>query len=216
MNQDPVRAVDLTAELEFASKVAQEAATIVNTFYVGSSEVRYKSDRSPVTEADRSANQHIVTRVRAMFPDDGVLSEESKDDLVRLEKERVWIIDPLDGTKEFIARNGEFSIMIGLAVRGEAVMGVIMQPETGLLYATPAGSAPPRRRGEHSASGERDRPHNRSDDLGKQPQPQAADHGQDAQHDAHYQRARERSVGLKVGLIARHWRTLYLHPSPGK
>ena len=101
--------------------------------------MRYKSDRSPVTEADRSANQHIVTRVRAMFPDDGVLSEESKDDLVRLEKERVWIIDPLDGTKEFIARNGEFSIMIGLAVRGEAVMGVIMQPETGLLYAGAQG-----------------------------------------------------------------------------
>ena len=115
MTHDSVDVTDLTAELQFACKVAREAATIVNTFYVGSSEVRYKSDREPVTEADRSANQHIVARVRATYPDDGLLSEESKDDLSRLEKKRVWIIDPLDGTKEFIARNGEFSIMIGLA-----------------------------------------------------------------------------------------------------
>ncbi|OUC08195.1 hypothetical protein RY27_10430, partial [Litorilinea aerophila] len=139
MSHDQVEVTDLTAELEFACKVAREAATIVNTFYIGSSEVRYKSDREPVTEADRSANQHIVTRVRAMYPDDGILSEESKDDLSRLEKERVWIIDPLDGTKEFIARNGEFSIMSGLAIRGRAMLGVVMQPESGLLYAGAVG-----------------------------------------------------------------------------
>ncbi|MCB0132736.1 MAG: hypothetical protein KDD78_17860, partial [Caldilineaceae bacterium] len=103
--------LDLTAEYEFACQVAREAATIVTTFYVGSSEVEYKSHDEPVTEADRSANQHIVTRIAEMFPDDGLLSEESKDDLSRLDKRRVWIVDPLDGTKEFIARNGEFSIM---------------------------------------------------------------------------------------------------------
>ncbi len=60
--------LDLTAELEFVSRLAREAATIVNTFYVGSSEVRYKSGDEPVTEADRSANQHIVSRLRARFP----------------------------------------------------------------------------------------------------------------------------------------------------
>ena len=112
--------LDLTAEIQFASSVAREAATIVNTFYVGSSEVRYKSHNEPVTEADRSANLHIVSRIQAEFPEDGILSEESKDNLMRLHKERVWIIDPLDGTKEFIARNGEFSIMIGLAIGGKA------------------------------------------------------------------------------------------------
>ena len=99
MTHESVDVTNLTAELEFACKVAREAATIVNTFYVGSSEVRYKNDREPVTEADRSANQHIVSRVKAAFPNDGMLSEESKDDLSRLEKDRVWIIDPLDGTK---------------------------------------------------------------------------------------------------------------------
>ncbi|MDQ3249863.1 MAG: 3'(2'),5'-bisphosphate nucleotidase CysQ, partial [Chloroflexota bacterium] len=119
--------LDFTAEAEFAARVAREAATIVNTFYVGSSEVRYKMDDEPVTEADRSANQHIITRIEAMYPDDGILSEESKDDLVRLNKSRVWIVDPLDGTKEFIARNGEFSIMIGLVVEGRPVLGVVMQ-----------------------------------------------------------------------------------------
>ncbi|MCB0149985.1 MAG: 3'(2'),5'-bisphosphate nucleotidase CysQ, partial [Caldilineaceae bacterium] len=79
--------------------------------------------------------QHIVNRIRATYPDDGILSEESKDDLARLTKERVWIIDPMDGTKEFIARNGEFSVMIGLAVQGRPVLGVVQQPANGLLYA---------------------------------------------------------------------------------
>src|SRR5215212_8448339 len=139
MTQESVDVADLTAELQFACKVAREAATIINTFYVGSSQVYYKSDREPVTEADRSANQHILEQVKATFPNDGWLSEESKDDLSRLEKDRVWIIDPLDGTKEFIARNGEFSIMIGLAIKGKATLGVVMQPESGLLYAGTVG-----------------------------------------------------------------------------
>lgn len=122
-------------ELEFLVKLAREASTIVNTFYIGSSEVRYKNDDEPVTEADRSANQHIVNRITAKFPDDGILSEESKDDLIRLQKERVWIVDPLDGTKDFIARNGEFSVMIGLVIKNQPVLGVVMQPATGHLYA---------------------------------------------------------------------------------
>jgi len=216
MNQDPVRAVDLTAELEFASKVAQEAATIVNTFYVGSSEVRYKSDRSPVTEADRSANQHIVTRVRAMFPDDGVLSEESKDDLVRLEKERVWIIDPLDGTKEFIARNGEFSIMIGLAVRGEAVMGVIMQPETGLLYAGAQGLGAYLEEGGERIPlqvSETDRTNQMILVSSRSHRQQITDKMRSTMRITSERVSG--SVGLKVGLIARRLADLYLHPSPG-
>ena len=139
MAEQQLKTLDLTQELEFVAKLAREAATIVNTFYIGSSEVRYKPGDEPVTEADRSANQHIVTRIRARFPNDGLLSEESKDDLTRLHNDRVWIIDPLDGTKEFIARNGEFSIMIGLAVAGRPVLGVVQQPATGLLYAGAVG-----------------------------------------------------------------------------
>ncbi|GIV77472.1 3'(2'),5'-bisphosphate nucleotidase CysQ [Litorilinea aerophila] len=216
MSHDQVEVTDLTAELEFACKVAREAATIVNTFYIGSSEVRYKSDREPVTEADRSANQHIVTRVRAMYPDDGILSEESKDDLSRLEKERVWIIDPLDGTKEFIARNGEFSIMIGLAIRGRAMLGVVMQPESGLLYAGAVG---------HGAYlyEANERIPLRVSDVDKPSRMVLVSSRSHRQQIVDRVRAALRitservsgSVGLKVGLIVRRLADLYVHPSPG-
>jgi len=216
MDQDQVNVVDLTAELEFASRVAYEAATIVNTFYVGSSEVRYKSDRSPVTEADRSANQHIVSRVRAVFPDDGVLSEESKDDLARLTKDRVWIIDPLDGTKEFIARNGEFSIMIGLAIRGEAVMGVIMQPEAGLLYAGAQGVGAYLEEGPERiplvVSGT-ERTNQMVLVSSRSHRQQITDKMRSTMRITSERVSG--SVGLKVGLIARQLADLYLHPSPG-
>src|SRR5690606_15740871 len=72
-------------------------------------------------------------------PDDAILSEESADSAERLSARRVWIVDPLDGTKEFLAQNGEFSIMIGLAVEGEAVLGVVYLPDGDLLYGAARG-----------------------------------------------------------------------------
>jgi 3'(2'), 5'-bisphosphate nucleotidase len=216
MSHDRVEIADLTAELRFAMKVAREAATIVNTFYVGSSEVRYKNDREPVTEADRSANQHIVTRVRAEFPGDGMLSEESKDDLTRLDCERVWIIDPLDGTKEFIARNGEFSIMIGLAVRGEPVLGVVMQPEAGLLYVGARGQGAWLYEAEERISldvSATDRTNQMTLVSSRSHRQQITDKMRTV-----LRITSERvsgSVGLKVGLIARELADLYIHPSPG-
>jgi 3'(2'), 5'-bisphosphate nucleotidase len=183
---------------------------------VGSSEVRYKTDREPVTEADRSANQHIVARVKAMYPGDGVLSEESKDDLVRLEKERVWIIDPLDGTKEFIARNGEFSIMIGLAISGRAALGVVMQPESGLLYAGAAGlGAYLYEQEERVALKVSD-----TDKTNRMTMVSSRSHRQQITDKIRstLRITSERvsgSVGLKVGLISRQLADLYIHPSPG-
>jgi 3'(2'), 5'-bisphosphate nucleotidase len=216
MSENQTEVMDLTAELDFACKLAREAATIVNTFYVGSSEVRYKSDREPVTEADRSANQHIVTRVKAVFPDDGVLSEESKDDLSRLERRRVWIIDPLDGTKEFIARNGEFSIMIGLAIDGVAQLGVVMQPESGLLYAGVRGV------GAWLYESEERVPLTVSDTdkSNRMILVSSRSHRQQITDKirATLRITSERvsgSVGLKVGLISRQLADLYVHPSPG-
>ena len=209
--------LDLTAEYEFACKLAREAATIVTTFYVGSSEVEYKSHDEPVTEADRSANQHIVTRISEMYPDDGILSEESKDDLIRLEKRRVWIVDPLDGTKEFIARNGEFSIMIGLAVDGLAVMGVIMQPDPGILYAGGVGIGAFLYENENEPV-----PIHVSDQqfVNRMTLVSSRSHRQQIV-DTIRKRLKitsERvsgSVGLKVGLITRQLADLYIHPSPG-
>jgi 3'(2'), 5'-bisphosphate nucleotidase len=216
MTHESVDVTNLTAELEFACKVAREAATIVNTFYVGSSEVRYKNDREPVTEADRSANQHIVSRVKAAFPNDGMLSEESKDDLSRLEKDRVWIIDPLDGTKEFIARNGEFSIMIGLAVKGQPVLGVVMQPESGLLYAgTVDGGA-----WLYEAEEKVQLHVSDTDKTNRMVLVSSRSHRQQITDRirAALRITSERvcgSVGLKVGLISRQLADLYVHPSPG-
>ncbi|MCB0158395.1 MAG: 3'(2'),5'-bisphosphate nucleotidase CysQ [Caldilineaceae bacterium] len=209
--------LDLTAEYEFACRLAREAATIVTTFYVGSSEVEYKSHDEPVTEADRSANQHIVTRISEMYPDDGILSEESKDDLIRLEKKRVWIVDPLDGTKEFIARNGEFSIMIGLAVDGLAVMGVIMQPDPGILYAGGVGIGAFLYENENEPV-----PIHVSDQqfVNRMTLVSSRSHRQQIV-DTIRKRLKitsERvsgSVGLKVGLITRQLADLYIHPSPG-
>ena len=207
---------DLSAELDFAERVVREAATIVNTFYIGSSEVRYKSDDEPVTEADRSANQHIVSRIQAQFPLDGILSEESKDDLVRLEKERVWIVDPLDGTKEFIARNGEFSIMVGMAIGGSPVLGVVMQPATGLLYAGARGMGATLLENDERIS----LTVSETSQINQMVLVSSRSHRQQMV-DKMRKTMRinsERvsgSVGLKVGLIIRQLADLYIHPSPG-
>lgn len=216
MTEQVLETLDLTAEIELASKVAREAATIVNTFYVGSSEVRYKVDNEPVTEADRSANQHIVTRIQAAFPNDGILSEESKDNLTRLERDRCWIIDPLDGTKEFIARNGEFSIMIGLAIQGKAVMGVIMQPDPGLLYVGAVNY------GAFLFEDNDEIPLQVSDraEINRMVMVSSRSHRQQivdtVRKEMHITSERvSGSVGLKVGLISRQLADLYIHPSPG-
>ncbi|MBX3054709.1 MAG: 3'(2'),5'-bisphosphate nucleotidase CysQ [Caldilineaceae bacterium] len=209
-------ALNLQAELDFAVRIAQEAGTIVNTFYVGSSEVEYKSPDEPVTEADRSANQHIVSCIMAAFPDDGILSEESKDDLSRLEKDRVWIVDPLDGTKEFIARNGEFSIMIGLAYKGRPVMGVVHQPSSGLIYSGIVGQgAWLHEEGETIALLVSNRTNVREMVLVS-----SRSHRKQIV-DSIRRKLRitsenvTGSVGLKVGQISRQIADLYIHPSPG-
>ena len=208
--------LDLHEEMAFAVRIAQEAGTIVNTFYVGSSEVEYKAPDEPVTEADRSANQHIVSRIMTHFPDDGILSEESKDDLSRLKKDRVWIVDPLDGTKEFIARNGEFSIMIGLAYKRRPVMGVVHQPSSGLLYSGIVGQgATLLEEGETIELSVSNRINTREMVLVS-----SRSHRKQIVDDI---RRKLRitsenvtgSVGLKVGQIARQIADIYIHPSPG-
>jgi 3'(2'),5'-bisphosphate nucleotidase len=122
-------------ELDVARQAAQVAAAVIMQHYArGSIAVETKADESPVTAADRDANTVIVDRLRAAFPDDGILSEESPDDGQRVSKSRVWIVDPLDGTRDFVARTGEFSVHVALAVDGVAVVGVVAQPVTGAVY----------------------------------------------------------------------------------
>ncbi|MGI8733501.1 MAG: 3'(2'),5'-bisphosphate nucleotidase CysQ family protein [Pyrinomonadaceae bacterium] len=124
-------------ELSVALTVAREAGAAILEFYEKPLEIEQKesfSNSEPVTQADRVANELIVTTLRREFPADGILAEESIDTSHRLDKHRVWMIDPLDGTTGFIEGNGDFAVQIGLAEDGKAVLGVVYQPLTGVLY----------------------------------------------------------------------------------
>ena len=118
-------------------RLACEAGAAILEYYDTPLLIEQKQDASdfePVTQADRIANELIVNGIHKAFPDDGILAEESVDTDRRLEKRRVWMIDPLDGTNGFIKRDGDFAVQIGLAVNGEAVLGVVYQPLPGILY----------------------------------------------------------------------------------
>jgi 3'(2'),5'-bisphosphate nucleotidase len=128
--------VALHRELDVALRLAHEAGAAIMGYYQTGLGVGRKADDEPVTEADQVADGLIAAGLRTAFPNDGLLTEESDDDLSRLGKERVWIVDPLDGTTEFISQTGEFSVQIALAVGGEPVLGVILQPvQNRLIYA---------------------------------------------------------------------------------
>ena len=121
-------------ELEITKNIAREAGRILMEIYSGDHNVEWKGYDDPVTAADHAANQFIVTELRRHFPDDGILSEEATDDPSRLNKSRVWLVDPMDGTKQFIERIGEFAVMIGLAVHGKPELGVVFNPATNKMY----------------------------------------------------------------------------------
>jgi 3'(2'), 5'-bisphosphate nucleotidase len=126
-----------------ARAVAREAGKVILSHY-GAAEitVQTKPDASPVTAADEAANRLILSAIRAAFPDDGILSEETPDNDDRFSRRRVWIIDPLDGTRDFIAKTGDFCVHVGLAVDDAAVLGVVYQPvRDALYYARKGGGA---------------------------------------------------------------------------
>lgn len=102
--------------------------------YATDFDVEYKPGDSPVTIADTRANALIVGELQKRFPEDGIVAEESKDHGDAFNRPRCWYVDPLDGTKEFIKKNGEFAVMIGLAIEGESKLGVVAQPAKGKLY----------------------------------------------------------------------------------
>jgi 3'(2'), 5'-bisphosphate nucleotidase len=120
--------------LEVATHLAQQAGKAILVHYQGDVVVEYKDKREPVTIADRVADDLIRTGLHDAFPADGLLSEEAEDDLERLRKERVWIVDPIDGTTEFIDKTGEFVVQIALSIAGQPSLGVLYQPVHELLY----------------------------------------------------------------------------------
>jgi len=137
----------LEQELKTAIRLAREASKDILEFYEKDFDVEEKfsfgGESEPVTVADKRASEHIVTGLRALFPDDGILSEEEVDDThTRLASDRVWMIDPIDGTQGFVKRDGDFAVQIGLAEKGEAILGVVYIPLADILYfATQKGGA---------------------------------------------------------------------------
>lgn len=127
--------MDLARELEVAKKLAIEAGNeIINFYNAEKFDSTTKKDNTPLTKADLAANKIIIQGLKRAFSEYGFLSEEEKDNQLRLTKKKVWIVDPLDGTKEFISKNGQFTVNIALSNNRIPVLGVIYVPVTKELY----------------------------------------------------------------------------------
>lgn len=208
-------------EIEVATELGRAAGAILlahyNSPFLVEQKVNALLEMEEVTAADREANDLIVRRLAQEFPGDGILAEESVDTDERLNKERVWLIDPMDGTKNFVQRDGDFAVQIGLAVGGEAVLGVVYQPVRDVLYRAVRGDGSWR------------------ENAGKQAERMHVSHKTDpaemvlASSRSHRSPRMERvvdsfgfkfetrrgSVGVKIGLITEQEADLYLHLSPG-
>jgi 3'(2'), 5'-bisphosphate nucleotidase len=135
--------------LDIACAAAHEAGEAILKIYRQDFAVRRKADASPVTRADERAEAIIEQRLAAATPDIPVIAEEAcaAHGLPSAAPPRFWLVDPLDGTKEFIRRNGEFTVNIALVEGDRAVLGVVYVPSQGVTYAA-AGSATRQRDGE--------------------------------------------------------------------
>lgn len=205
----------LDRELNLARRLAREAGRLILEVYATDFQVVDKGGgEGPVTEADRRANTLIVSALRDAFPNDAVIGEESKDRPDATQFERVWWVDPLDGTRDFVKRTGDFAVQIGLAIAGEARMGVVYQPAVDKLWTglvdgdclfesrgrtTPvrlSNELPPRTRLIVSRSHKPDGADRMQAMLGVT---SVVERG---------------SVGLKCAAIAQGEAEIYLHPSP--
>ncbi len=133
--------MSLARELAITHAVALEAAALVRPYHGSRLAVENKAGDEPVTQVDRAASELIVARLRAAFPDDAILSEELPDDGSRLTNARVWMVDPIDGTRDFINGETGYAVMIGLCIDGRPVVGAVSQPPTGLTWAGAVGEA---------------------------------------------------------------------------
>jgi len=206
-------------ELRVALELAREAGEAILDFYEGPLNVEQKSsadDLEPVTQADKIANELIVSRLVWEFPDDGILAEESIDTEHRLERKRAWMVDPLDGTNGFIDGNGDFAVQIGLAEDGECVVGVVYQPLTGVLYRAVRGQGTWIERPEYESeraevSDQRDVTRMR---LAASRSHRSSRMNKVVSILGVKEEVRRGSVGIKVGLIVERQCDLYIHLSP--
>ncbi len=130
--------VDKIPELDIAIKAAREAGNAILEIYQGDFKTSKKNDDSPITDADLKSNE-IIKEVLSQT-EHTILSEEDKDDQSRLSKDVIWIIDPLDGTSDFIDKTGEFTVMIALIKNKKPVLGVIGWPTEKIFFVAQKGS----------------------------------------------------------------------------
>jgi myo-inositol-1(or 4)-monophosphatase len=121
-------------ERDVAMEAAREAGTIIRGYYKNPGIAMHKGPDNPVTAADHEANRAIRAHIAQAFPRDGWLSEETTDSVDRLHARRVWVVDPLDGTKEFLQRIPEFSVCIALVQDGRPVVAASYNPVADRLY----------------------------------------------------------------------------------
>lgn len=206
-------------ELTAAVDLARAAGNSILAQYEKPLRVETKShddDIEPVTQADRIANELIVNGLKAQFPRDGILAEESVDTERRLSKSRVWMVDPLDGTNGFIDGNGDFAVQIGLVENGEPVVSVVYLPLSRVMYRAITGGGAwierPQRETEQAAVSDRrtfatmrlaaSRSH-RSPRMNKV-----------VQRFGFREEVQRGSVGIKVGLLVEQQCDVYIHLSP--
>ncbi len=135
--------------LDIALRAALAGGEAVMRVYADPFEVTQKDDKTPVTEADLASERVIVAMLTAAFPDIPVVSEETvPENGFERPGHRFWLVDPLDGTKEFVARNGEFAVLIGLVEDGRPVLGVVHGPAIGVTYIAHGAGSAMRRQGD--------------------------------------------------------------------
>ena len=127
-------------ELQEAIKAGLKAKDKIMEIYNKGFDVEIKEDNSPVTNADKAADQIIREHLHKAFPTHAFLTEESTDNLDRLKNDFVWIVDPVDGTKDFVAKDGQFTTNIALSYKHKLVVGVVVAPALDELYFASLGN----------------------------------------------------------------------------
>ena len=132
--------LDRPALLDRLLPIVRDAGELIMTIYRSDFSVRGKADQSPVTEADERAEALILPALAALLPGTPIVAEEAvAAGKVPAVAERFWLVDPLDGTKEFISRNGEFTVNIALIENGAPTLGVVLAPALDRLFAGAVG-----------------------------------------------------------------------------
>lgn len=126
--------------LQSTADIVRQAGAIIEQIAEAGFETEYKERHDPVTTADHAANDYLKEHLLALLPEAGWLSEETRDNADRLDKEYVWIVDPIDGTKEFVQRVPQYAVSVALARNGEAILGVVYNPANGECFTALKGA----------------------------------------------------------------------------